>query len=389
MSSASLLPGAMSSGEIQIIDPDRGAEILRRHELLAKFIEKQPFDAILLTRPSNFSWATVGADATRGSTAEPTAALFITPEARVILSRNTDSGQIFDRAVPGLGFQLKERSWQEDLQVLMTDLCRGRAVACDFPFARCQDVSPHLAGMRLPLAKPEILSLRQTGKLVAHAVEATARTFSQGDTESEIAGQLAHRLYRQQIIPERIQILADGQGQRYRHWSYGEDKVESFCTIAVVARKGGLHVGTSRTVGFGAVPKAIRRAHLDTLLVQATGMFFSQDQWEVFETWSRVERIYEKFGHSEEWHFADQGCITGYELCEAPIVPRSQFKLAAGMPVFWQSSIEQALSADTIMVGPSGFEVLTPMESWPQVEVDVKGIKVPRPDVLLRPETQE
>ena len=115
-------------------------------------------------------------------------------------------------------------------------------------------------------------------------------------------------------------------------------------------------------------------------------MFFSQDQWEIYETWNRVERIYEKFGHSEEWHFADQGCVTGYELCEAPIVPKSQLKLAAGMPIFWQSSIEQAMSADTILVGEKGFDVLTPMENWPVVKVDVKGVSIQRPDVLIRSE---
>lgn len=376
----------MSSGEIQIIDPDRGAQIIRRHEQLSQFMKEQSFDGLLLTRPGNFAWFTVGGDSTRGSLTDTAAALFVTPDARVALTRNTDSGQLFDREINGLGFQLKERTWQEDLQLLMGDLCRGRNVACDFTFERCQDVSPHLNGMRLPLSKPERKSLRVTGSLVAHAVEATARSFRRGDSESEIAGQLVHRLYRQNVIPERVQILADGQGQRYRHWSFGDDQVERFCTIAVIGRREGLHVGAARTVSFGAPPKEVRRAHLDSLLVQATGMFFSQDQWEIYETWNRVERIYEKFGHSEEWHCADQGCVTGYELCEAPIVPRSQLKLAAGMPIFWQSSIGQAMSADTILIGEKGFDVLTPMENWPQIEVDVKGVPIHRPDVLIRPE---
>lgn len=386
MSIASLLPGSMTSGEIQIIDPERGAEILRRHELLTRYMKEQSFDGLLLTRPGNFSWATVGGNSTRGSLSDTCAALFVTPEARVVLTRNTDSGQLFDREVCGLGFQLKERSWQEDLQLLMSDLCRGRNVACDFPFERCQDVSPHLNGMRLPLSKSERKSLRVTGSMVAHAVEATARSFRRGDSEAEIAGQLVHRLYRQKVVPERVQILADGQGQRYRHWGFGDDQVERICTISVIGRREGLHVGAARTVSFGPPPTEFRKAHLDTLLVQATGMFFSQDQWEIYETWNRVERIYEKFGHSEEWHFSDQGCVTGYELNEAPVVPKSQFKIAAGMPVYWQPSIGQAMSADTILVDAKGFDVLTPMENWPQIEVDVKGVPVHRPDVLQRAE---
>jgi len=384
--STALLPGSVSSGEFHIIDPDRAAEIKRRHQSVADFLKEQSLDGILLTRPSSFAWFTAGCDSTRGSLAEVTAALFITPDARVVLTGSTDSALLFDRQLPGLGFQLKERPWQEPRSVLMGDVCRGRRVACDRPFERCTDVAPHLSGMRLPLASFEIRRLRETGRLVAHAVEATARGLQIGETEAEIAGQLAHRVIRHGIQPVRIQVVADGQSERYRHWSFGQDQVHRSCTVSLVARGEGLHVATSRTVSFGMPRRELRSAHLNALLVQATGMFFSQSQWELHETWKRVERIYEKFGHSEEWHFADQGCVTGYELCEAPIVPRSEFRLAAGMPVTWQTSIGPALAIDTILVSESGFEVLTPMESWPQVEVDIKGVKVPRPDILVRPE---
>ena len=385
MSLAAMGLGSMSSGEFHIADPDRTTDIESRHELLAAFLAEHRYDAILLTKPSNFAWFTGGADSTRGSHADVASALFVTPDARVIVTRNTDSAKLFDRDLPSLGFQLKERLWQESRSVLMSDLCRGRNVASDAPFERCIDSSMHLAGMRLPLSKYETRQLRELGQLVAHSVEATARNFDRGLSEAEIAGQVSHRLIRNQIQPERIQVWADGQGQHYRHWSYGIDPAEEFCTITVIGRRGGLHAGASRTISFGTPAADIREAHLACQLVQATGMFFSQDQWEIDETWKRVERIYEKFGHTEEWHLCDQGCVTGYELCESPIVPRSQFRLQAGMPVFWQSSVGPALTADTILIKPKGFELITPMENWPQLEVDVKGVKIPRPDILMRP----
>ncbi|MFP6762866.1 MAG: M24 family metallopeptidase, partial [Planctomycetaceae bacterium] len=342
--------------------------------------------ALLLTKPSNFSWFTVGGDSSRGQANDVTAALFLTQDARVIATRNTDSSQIFDREISGLGFQLKERLWQEDREVLMGDLCRGRNVACDYPFEHCVDASVHLRNMRLPLSKLEVRNLRETGAQIAHAVEATARTLQQGESETEIAGQLAHRMLRHNIWPERLQIFCDGQSQRYRHWSFSADPVEKLCTLLAIGRRNGLHVGVSRTVCFGACPTEAREMYLSNLLVQATGMFFAQTDWEIHEAWKRIERIYEKYGHSEEWHVADQGCLTGYELCEAPITPTSQFRLEAGMPVFLCPSISTAMAADTILIKTKGFEVVTPMESWPQIEVDVKGVKIPRPDVLIRPE---
>ncbi len=386
MPTADLLSELTSSGEFYAVDVERSAVIDSRHQMLGELMREQGLDGILLSRPSNFAWFTAGGDSTRGSWNDAVSALFITPEARVVLSRNTDSTQLFDRQIPGLGFQLKERVWTESREVLMGDICRSRNVACDQPFENCPDVSPHLAGMRLPLSGLEMKSLVRAGTIVAHAVEATGRGFNRGDTEAEIAGQIAHRLLRHNAFPVRIQVWADGQGERYRHWGFGEAPVSQFCTLTAVARLNGLHVGVSRTVSFGSPSKELRSAHLNCLLVESTGIFFSQKQWEIYESWNRVERIYEKFGHTEEWHFSDQGCVTGYELCEAPITPRSEFRLQAGMPVYWHSSIGPALVSDTVLITDDGLSIVTRMENWPRVDIDVKGVTLSRPDILVRPE---
>ena len=385
MASISLLPGAMSSGEFQVHVPERVEAIEHRHRRIVDFLKEQALDAALLTRPSSFAWLTGGGNNTRGDSSDVVAALFITADARVVLTRNADSGRLFDREVGGLGFQLKERTWQEDRSVLMSDVVRGRGVASDAPFDNCADYSLRFSGMRLPLETFEIRRLRTLGLELAHCVEATARSFNCGETEADIAGQTAHRMLRRRIHPERIQVWGDGRGERYRHWGFDDDPVEQFCTITAVGRREGLHLAVSRTMAFAGHEQRIRPAHLDTLLVQVTGMCFSRHDWEIYETWNRVERIYEKFGHTEEWHFADQGCVTGYELCEVPIVPKSEFRLQPGMPMIWQSSIGPAQCVDTIAVAKSGFELLTPTESWPKVNVNVKRLPVSRPDVLVRP----
>jgi Xaa-Pro dipeptidase len=120
--------------------------------------------------------------------------------------------------------------------------------------------------------------------------------------------------------------------------------------------------------------------------MQATGMYFSQPDWELFETFNRVSRIYEKFGCPDEWQVADQGSVIAYKTNEVPIVPRSEFRLAQRMPVFWHPSVGPALVADTILVGESEFELLTPAGDWPRVKVEVKGAPIFRPDILRRDE---
>ncbi|MCH8828243.1 MAG: hypothetical protein IID45_01565, partial [Planctomycetes bacterium] len=142
-----------------------------------------------------------------------------------------------------------------------------------------------------------------------------------------------------------------------------------------------------RTFCFGEPSKSLKGAHNRVMLMQATGMFFSQGDWELFETWKRVKRIYEKFGDPDEWQLARQAEIIGYETTEIPVVPKSEFRLSPQMMVFWHPSVGAAAGGDSILVRENGFELLTPTENWPQLEVNVKGTIVTCPGILQRPVT--
>lgn len=379
----------VSSGELQILDLERASEVERRHRVLAAYLDLQGDDALVIQRPSNFAWLTGGGDNLRPGSSEPTTSLFITREARVALCNSVDSLQVFDRELSGLGFQLKERPWDEPRQVLIQDLCRGRRVATDVCSPGMRNADGELADFRRALSDREIVVLRRLARMLTHAVEATARNLSVGDTEAEVAGQLAHRLMRHELTPVRVQVLADGQGRRYRNWSYGGDRIERFCTISAVARMNGLHCGVARTVCLGQPPDALLEAHQTAALVAATAFFFSQAGWESQQTWQRIERIYEKFDASEEWRSAEQGDVTGYEAVELPFTPRTTMRLSTGTPIFWRPSVRIAAVGETILIHADRTEVLTKPEDWPQLSVNVKGMSVQVPDILIREVSRE
>jgi len=376
--------GPMSSAEFQIVDPDRITDIQHKHRLVTKFLESSQFDALLLQKPGNFAWFTSGGDCSRGGSPEATASVFITPEARVVVTTNADSAQLFDRELQGLGFQLKERPWHEPRNTLIDDLCRGRNVASDTGVGQTQDASQQLKGLRVPLTPFECRRAREVGAAVAHAIEATCRNCDLGQTEAEIAGEVAHRLIRHRIVPQRIQVCADGRSQAYPHWSYSDEPIHRCASISAVGSKYGLCIGASRTVSFGPAPSEILDAHRRTMLIQATGMFFTQPDWELFEIWNRIQRIYEKFGCDEQWRNTEQAEIIGYELCELPLMPRSEFRIAPRTAVHWHPCVGPALSGDTILVKEDGNELLTPFDGWPRLKVEVKGIAIYRPEILQR-----
>ncbi len=385
MATLTLAPATpVSSGEIRTIDPDRAHEVDCRHQQLAEFLAEIASDSLVLTQPHNFAWLTAGGDSTFRGGPDAVAAVFVTPEVRVILTNNVDSGHLFDRELNGLGFQLKERPWHEPRSVLLTDLCRGRNVASDSGVCGTPNVDDLLLPLRTSFSDYDRQALRTLGRLVTHAVEATARTFEQFSTEAEVAGQLAHRLLRHEVVPVKIQIMADGQGHRYRHWAYGLDPIHRTCVLSAVARREGLHIGVARTVCFGSPTQEFQNTHQLASLVQTSGMYFSRPGWRFAETWERVARIYEKFDAAEEWRNAEQGQVIGYRDQEIPVVPGSGVTISAGTPLYWRPSVRVAAVGDTILAQDQGFEVLTPSENWPLLTVEVKGKPVQRPNILIR-----
>jgi Xaa-Pro dipeptidase len=377
----------LSSAEFATLDLDRVTEVARRHRLIAEFLRKESYSALLIQCPVNFSWLTVGGGSLRCGSCTSSPALFVTPDARVMVCNNVDTPLLFEHEVAGLGFQLKERPWTEPRSVMVGDLCRGRRVACDIPAPNAIEVGLHLQGMRLPLSDYDITRLRAGGRFIAHAVEATARGLVPGRTEDEIAGELSHRLFKHGVVPERIQVLGDGQGRRFRHWTFSDSPVNRYCTILAVGRYQGMYVGAARTVSFGEPSSDVLKSYEQAALVTATGMFFSQPGWELFEVWNRVKRIYEKCGAPDEWRQADQAEIVEYECGPVSLMPTSEFRLFPGVPLFWHPSVGPVVMGETVLVTEKGAQILTPASDWPVVPISVKGTPVDVPGILVLPGT--
>jgi Xaa-Pro dipeptidase len=377
------LSDPLASAEFAAVDTERLSEIASRHQRVANFLRQEKFAALLIQQPSNFAWLTAGSCNERGGATGQTGSIFVTPDARVLVCSNADTAQYFETEVCNMGFQLKERPWHEPRSVMVSDLCRGRRVASDSSFPNTTNVCPQLLEMRLPLSPYDTLRLREAGKRLAHAIEATARSLTAGRTESELAGELSHRLFKHGLHPERLQILADGRGRRFRRWTYDHSPVQRYCSISAVASYRGLFVGAARTVCLEKAPPELLNAFEPAALIAASGVYFSQPEWELFEVWNRVHRIYEKTGAGAEWQLADQAEIVEYEFGAIPVVPNSEYRLAEGTPIYWHPSVGPVQMGDTVLVTQRGTEILTGTTDWPILSIVVKGSKVDVPAILV------
>lgn len=371
-----------------IQDQARRSDVDLKHERVCGLLKHLRADAVLFQQPSNIAWITAGGDLFRSASEEPTSSVFLTPDARLFATNSVDSAQIFEREAFGLGFQLKQREWFQPHRELVEDLCRGRNVISDTGVCDTRRTTRAIRDVRHPLTSLEVERSRMLARIAVHAVEATARHVRTGMTESEVAGQVSHRLLRRTVQPVRIQVCADGRSERFRHWAFGEQPVQRYATISCVARRWGIHLGVTRTVCLDRVPNSLEQSYRTAAMVHATGQFFTRAGQPLGEVCKKVQRIYEKFGDGAEWLRSDQATVLGYSTADERIWPDSQERLFAPAAVFWHPSVGPSMLGDTVLCFDSSNELVTLSDTWPQIKIRVKGKEVVCPGILLVPTGQ-
>lgn len=365
----------------------RREDIEEKHKRIIDLLERTQHDAVVLGRTDSIAWFTSGGDLglDLGSEMSPVL-LYINRTSRAVVTDNVQSARVFEEELAGLGFQLKERSWFEEPSRVIDELSIGKRVICDLgprssPWAREADA---LRALRRPLTKLERQRLRELGRTLTLAVEATCRNFVRGETEADVAGHLAHRLFREGVVPVELRVSCDDRLKRFRQPGFKAAPINQRATITVTGRRYGLCSTLSRTVSFGPVEPGFRTDHALAAMVDATNIYFSRPGEAVSEVIRRTRRIYEKFQHPHEWTLDYAGFLVGYAPREALLTPDSTHVLSTNTALCWTPSVGAARLADTIVIDSRGYEVVTAPQKWPQIEVAVKGFTIHRPAVLER-----
>jgi Xaa-Pro aminopeptidase len=367
----------------------RREDVEEKHRRIRAFLDATGHEGVLLGRADSVAWFTSGGDLRQDLGSDYSSIyLYINRVSRAVIADNVQSARVFEEELAGLGFQLKERPWYEDPGRILAELCHNKRVATDLgagglgPFSRREgDV---LLNLRRCLTPFERQRLRELGRTLALAVEATCRNFSRGENEAAVAGHLSHRLIREGVVPVDLRVASDDRLARYRQPTFKSNHILRRATIAVTGRRWGLCASLTRTVSFGAVESEFEALHTLSAMVAASCFYFSRPGEPVSEVFRRAKRIYEKFSHPHEWTLDYQGCLVGYSPREALLLPDSDFVLEPNMPICWNPSVGPTRSEDTVVVDSRGYEVVTAAQDWPQVDVAVKGYIISRPGILVR-----
>ncbi len=362
----------------------RRADIDAKQSLIAQALADLGCDGAVLLMPAHVAWFTGGLTS-RGLIADTDRpGIYTTGRARWLLCANTDTRRLFDEELDQLGFQLKEWPWPTGRAALLGELASGKKVAADRPFPNLKLINDRLRADLRPLSGFDAERYDELGQTLVHAIEATARTFERGDTESEIAGQVAHRLCRRGAEPVALSVTADNRGQAYRRAGFTEAKAETVCLIQATATRFGLYATCSRTVCFDEPPAGLREEFNTAVKLSGLYRLASVPGGTVTAAVESGRLVTTGGPFAEEWRLALPGYGTGWFAAEELRRMAGDEPFLLGQPLVWQARVGAAAVVDTVIVAASGGQALTPPTGWPFKRLHARDKELEVADILIR-----
>ena len=359
-------------------------EFDRKHQVIMDLLDKHQLDALLLQRASSFAWATCGA-ASYVNTASTTGAsqLLITKKNRHVITNNIEATRLEEEEkLKQQGWDFRVTPWHAS-QNAVANLTKNLKVGSDTASPNMLDLSAEFARLRSTLSDDEATRFRSLGHLCAAAMDATIRAVQPGQTEHEIAGILASEAYQRGVQAIVNLIATDERIYSYRHPLPTSKQMEKYAMLVLCGRRGGLVCSITRLIHFGPLPADLKRKAQAVATVDATMIGATQPGRPVGEIVKEAVAAYDRAGYPDEWQLHHQGGPAGYEPREFTALLKSEELVGVNQAYAWNPSITGTKSEDTILVGAHENDIITEIEGWPTIEVEVYGKTYHRPTILV------
>lgn len=367
----------------ELISPRR-ADIDAKQAVLAGILADLGCEAAILLVPAHLAWFAGGMNV-RGLFAESERpGVYTNGKMRWLVCGNPDTQRLFDEELDGLGFMVKEWNWATGRAQLLGELVVGKKVATDRPFPGMPQLADRLRAEVRPLYPSDRADLLHLGNVVAHALEATARGMSRGDTEQELAGQLAHRTLRHGAEVHSLSVAADARGRKFRRSGFTTARVEAYCTLQLTAVRNGLHATAARSVCFGPPPDEFRVAHDWACKLSAVFRSVSTPGQSIAPAVDAGYRLLKGTEYEYDWRLSPPVYGGGWFAADELRKAGTDEPFADRQPLVWQTRIGSAAVVDTVVVTPAGADPVTPPDNWPHKRITIEGHPFLVPDVLVR-----
>jgi len=359
------------------------SEFEQKYRRIQRLMDQRGLGALLLQRVSSFAWATCGASSyinTASSNGE--AMLLITPSSRHLIASNIEAPRLNkEERLTEQGWEFHVTPWH-DTQETVYQLIGDKTLGSDGPYPGAVDLSTELSRIRSVLTPEEVERFRSLGRLCAQAMDNAARSVKPGQTEHQIAAKLACEAETRGVQAIVNLIATDERIFDFRHPLPTAKKLNKYAMLVLCGRRWGLVCSLTRFVHFGKISEELKRksqavARIDTAFISSTRP--GRTLKDVFRI---ATDTYKEVGFPDEWQFHHQGGPAGYEPREWVVSPGSEDLVQANQVYAWNPSIAGVKSEDTILVNEEKNVILTAIDAWPMLHVEVNGVEYERPAIL-------
>ncbi|MEO8287880.1 MAG: aminopeptidase P family protein [Chloroflexota bacterium] len=360
------------------------AEFEEKTRRVRDLLDRRGLDALLLNRSANAAWLSCGGR-TYINTATDTGvgSLLVTPTGHYLLTDNIEADRLRDEeGFDSNDWEIVAEPWYEPGRKL-AELTSSLRVGTDLPRDGFVDVSADVAQMRWLLTPAEVERFRALGADAGAALGEAATQVRPGMTEDAIAGLLAEAVHRHGAVPVVVLVASDDRLRRRRHPLPTGKPLEHTAMLVICARRHGLVASATRFVHFGELSEEQRRGTQAVATVEATTLLATKPGVKANSIFRVIQDAYRQNGYPGEWENHHQGGAAGYEARDYVATPYTEHVVQAVQAFAWNPSVPGAKSEDTYLITDGLPELLTATPGWPQQQIEVGGVVMQRPDILI------
>jgi Xaa-Pro aminopeptidase len=359
------------------------SELKIKMERIRRLLDQNDLDALLLRQTSNFAWATCGAPSYINiADSIGCASLLITPSSRTVLTNNIEASRLTQEyELEKQGWEFQVSSWFGD-EDKVSKYTSGMKLGADTYYPNALNLSAELVCLRSQLTPEEGVRFKKLGAFCAQGMWQTVKAIRPGMDEYEIAGIIAQAVESRGVQAVVNLVATDERIFAFRHPLPTSKTLQRYAMLIFCGRKWGLICSITRLVHFGPLPAEIRRKEKATAQIDAAIIAATRPNYTMGDIFHIAQSAYASAGFPEEWKFHHQGGSAGYAPREITAKPSSMQPITLGQAYAWNPSITGVKSEDTFIVGDQGNEILTDMENWPFIEVEIGDQKIHRPAIL-------
>jgi antitoxin VapB len=355
-----------------------------KHQRIVELLEKHQLDGLVLRQIANFAWATDGAASyINTATTNGVGTILVTKDSQHLIADNIESPRFEkEEQLKVQGWEFHTHRWDQPAEAL-AKLTSGLKLGADGAFPGAQDLSGELSVVRSYLDAEEQNRFRSLSTLCAQGMDEAIRAVEPGLTEFQIAGLLSGAVQSRGVLPIVILIATDERIYNFRHPLPTQKKMDKYAMLVLCGRKDGLVCSLTRFIHFGPLPDELKKKSDAVAYIDAAMIATTRPGRKLNDVFQATKEAYAKVGWPDEWQLHHQGGPAGFDPREFVATDAVDVTVGVGQAYAWNPSITGSKSEDTILVGEEDNHIISVIDSWPTILVDIDNKTIERPEILV------